>query len=251
MARGYEFFQGLRTEIAVTNAHQQQVGNCQPMEQLQQTEKKSHHGPLAIANLQLGHYKPEEISIEVDNENVILHGQHVCEREDGFNKTEFMRVGKLPQGIDPTSVTSRITQDGSVLVIEGMKRVEENANDGKFEAKLDVRGLKAEDIKIQLRGNELTVIGNHASKRQGSSDYGRRILLPDDVILSSVTTRLSKEGVLTIEASRDPALLQSKRAAEVTVETEKEGSKPKTKTSPEAERKINRKQLLDSLCRDN
>ena len=221
MARGYEFFQGLRSEIAVTNAYQQQVGNYQPMELWQQSNEHSHQGSIVIAYVQLGHYKLDEISGEVDNENVTLHGQHVCEREDGFDKTEFMRVFKLPQGVDPTSVTSRITQDCCALVIEGIKRVEENANNGKFEAKLDVTGFKPEDIKFQLRGNELTVIGKHVTEGQGSHDFIRRFLLPNDVDLSSMTFRVSKEGVLTIEASRDPALLQIKRAAEVIMETDK------------------------------
>ena len=40
---------------------------------------------------------------------------------------------------------------------------------------------------------------------QWSRDFNRRILLPDDVDLSSVTSRLSKERLLTIEALLYPA----------------------------------------------
>ena len=50
----------------------------------------------------------EEISLEVDNEKVIVHGQHEFPREDGFEKHEFKRVVKLPQGVDPTTVTSAL-----------------------------------------------------------------------------------------------------------------------------------------------
>ena len=197
----------------------------------QQTGEK---GSINIASVSLSHYRPEEISVEVDNEKLILHGQHVCEREDGFDKTEFMRVFKLPQGVDPTSVTSRITQDGGVLVIEAMRRMEEKANDGKIAAKLDVRGFKPENIKIQLRGNELTVTGEHVAEGQRSRVYRRRTLLPSDVDPSSVTSRLSKEGLLTIEASRNSALLQRKRSVKVTMETEAD-EKPKQATSSDAE----------------
>ena len=35
-----------------------------------------------------------------------------------------------------------------------------------------------------------------------SRDYSHPVLLPDDADLGSVTSRLSKEGLLTIEASR-------------------------------------------------
>ena len=149
----------------------------------------------------LSHYKPEEISVAVDSETVTLHGQHRIQREDGFDKCEFERVLKLPEGVDPTSVTSRVTQDGSALVIEGTKRVEEKAK-SKFEAKLDFRGFKPEEIKIQVRGSEMTIIGKHVSEHHRSHGQSRRILLPDDVDLSSMTSRLSTEGLLTIQAFR-------------------------------------------------
>ena len=44
---------------------------------------------------------------------------------------------------------------GNVLVLEGNRRLEEKAkqDDGKFQVKLDLRGFKAEDIKVQLRGH--------------------------------------------------------------------------------------------------
>ena len=45
-------------------------------------------------------------------------------------------------------------------------------------------------------------------------------MLPDDADLSSVTSRLSKEGLLIIEASRDPALLPKERNVEVFFEVD-------------------------------
>ena len=207
--RGYDFFHDLWKEIART--HEQEAGNsCQ--------------GPTKIASVPLSHYKPEEISLEVDNEKVILHGLHQFEREDGFEKSEFKRVFKLPQSIDPKTVKSRPSQGGRELLIEGTNLPkEEEANEEKFRAKLDFSGFKPEEIKIQLRGNELNITGKHLSERDDfylSRDYSRRILLPDDVDLSSVTSRLSKEGLLTIEASRDPALLPHERSVDITMETD-------------------------------
>jgi len=70
----------------------------------------------------------------------------------------------------------------------------------------------------------LTVTGKQISEDLLSCDYSRRILLPDDVDLGSVTTHLSKEGFLSMAASS----LQQK-AFDVTMETCKPCEEP-TKT---------------------
>ena len=124
------------------------------------------------------------MSFDVDDKNITLHGQHRSEGEDGFENNEFKKIIKLPEGVDPTTVTSRVIKDGTALVLEGVKRVEEKAkpDDGKFVVKLDLRGFKPEDIKVQLRGHELTVTGKHRSEEDGlylSRDYSRRVLLPN------------------------------------------------------------------------
>ena len=128
--------------------------------------------PIKIVSLPLKQYKPEDISLDVDGENIILHGQHRSEREDGFENNKFKKITKLPDGVDPTTVKSRVIKTlnkGNVLVLEGDRRVEEKAkqDDGKFVVKLDLRGFKPEDIKVQLRGHELTVTGKHKSHDQG------------------------------------------------------------------------------------
>ena len=146
--------------------------------------------PIKIASLPLKQYKPEDISLDVDGENIILHGQHRSEREDGFENNEFKKIIKLPDEVDPTTVESRVIKtlnEGKVLVLEGDRRVEEKEkqDDGKFQVKLDLRGFKREDIKVQFRGHELTVTGKYKSEDQGfyfSRDYSHRVLLPDDAV---------------------------------------------------------------------
>jgi len=117
------------------------------------------------------------------------------------------------------TVTSRAIQDGKLLLLLGNRRVEEKADekDGKFAVKVDLSGFKPEEITVQLRGNEMTITGEHKSDEGGfhlSRDYSRRFILPGDVDLSSVTSHLSKEGMLTIEASVNPALLPRERNLE-------------------------------------
>ena len=100
--------------------------------------------PIKIASLPLKQYKAEDISLDVDGENIILHGQHRSEGEDGFENNEFKKIIKLPDGIDPTTVKSRVMKNlkrGSVLVLEGDRILEEKAkqDDGRFVVKLDLR----------------------------------------------------------------------------------------------------------------
>ena len=207
-ARGYEFSRDLRNEISLP--HVQRAGSTVS----QQAEENPHQEIIRIASVTLSHYIPDEISLEVDNKKITLHGLHRFERGDSFITSEFKRFFKLPQAVDPNTVTSRITQNGGVLIIEGMKCSERRVKDRRFEAKLDFRGFKPEEIKIQLRKNESTVTGKRLSEDHLSRDYNHRILLPDDVDHGSVTSRLSKEGLLSIEA-----LSIQQKAFEVTMET--------------------------------
>ena len=206
--RGYDFGLDQWREVAVPRV---QESGCSTRQKAKET---SYQESVKIAYVLLRHYKPDEITLEVDNEKVILYGQHQLSKQDGSEKRELRGVFKLPQGVDPATVTSRITQDGGALIVKGMKRVEKKPNDDKFEAKLDFRGCRPEEINIQLRRNELTVTGKHISTHHLSCDYSRRILLPDDVDLGSVTSHLTKDGLLTIKATRDPH-----RTFDITMET--------------------------------
>ena len=115
--------------------------------------KSTVQGQIKIASLPLKQYKREDISFDVDGENIILHGQHRSEGEDGFENNEFKKIIKLPDGVDPTNVKSRVIKNlksGRFLVLEGDRGIKEKAkqDDGKFVVKLDLRGFKAEDIKV-------------------------------------------------------------------------------------------------------
>ena len=161
--------------------------------------------------------------MDVDDEKITLHGQHRSEDENGFENSQFKKVIKIPHGIDPTSVTRTVSKDGRALVLTGMRRVEENKKDDdkNFAVKFNLSGYKPDEIKVQLRGQKVIVTGKQRSEEDGfqcSRDFHRRILLPDDVDLSSVTSRLSKEGLLTIEAPRVPALLPSEKSVNLTME---------------------------------
>ena len=192
--------------------------------------QKPRKGTIQIACVLIGHYQPKEISLEVDSGKIILHGQRQCE-EDRFDKSEFKRVFTLPPGVDPTTVTSRINPDNGVLVIEGTKQSEDKANDGEFEAKLDFSGFRPEEIKLHLRGNTLTVTGVHVCERhQSCNTYSRFIVLPEDVDPGSVMSCLSGEGLLTIKASRDPAMFPRNSSDDINI-TRETNEEPKEQTT--------------------
>lgn len=215
---GLGLFLDLWRDLAL--AYEEEAGNTCSGER----KEGSAQGAIKIASLPLAQYKPDDISVAIDNESITLHGQHQSEDENGFENREFKKVIKIPEEVDPKSVTSHVSADGSALVFEGNKQVKEKmeADNSRFAVKFDLSGFKPEEIKVQLHGNELTVTGKQSSQDCGfywSRDYNRRIQLPSDADLSTVMSRLSKEGLLTIEASRDPALLPSNQSVEVTMET--------------------------------
>ena len=157
----------------------------------------------------------------MDNEKVILHGPHQCQQEVGFDNSESMRVFTVPPDVEPSTVTSRISPDNGVLVTEGTKQAEDKPNDGEFEAKLNFSGYKPEETKLHLRANLLTITGIQVSERhQSPNTYSRFIVLPEDVDPTSVTSFLSGEGLLTIKASCDPAMLSRNSSDDITITRE-------------------------------
>ena len=188
--------------------------------------KKPPQGAVQIACVLLGHYQPEDISLEVDSEKIILHGQYQFEQDDGFDKSEFTRVFKIPPGVDPSTVTLLFNPDLSAVMVAGiLKHEDDKANGGEIEATLDFRGFKPDGMKFQINGNVLIATG--INKQSGHS-CSRCILLPDDVDLKSVTPSLSKDGLLTIKASRNQAKLSNKSPDDITI-TRERNEQPKEK----------------------
>ena len=89
---GYGLLGDLWRDIALSFGDQGRDICCQ---------QRKHSGPVTIASLPLNQYKPEEISLDVDGENITLHGQHRSEGEDGFENSEFKKIIKLPEDVDP------------------------------------------------------------------------------------------------------------------------------------------------------
>lgn len=177
---------------------------------------------ILISTVDVKNYRPEDISLRVENQKVYVDGKHYAESNHGTESFEFHRVFHLPSDVEPSSVTSRMTYDG-MLHIEAFKTTKSKpqkldvallgcspgdvstTDDKKFAVSLDVRDYSPQDVQVKVKGNELSVHALKETKEGGMSrvsEFQRHFLLPKDVDLDTVTSRLDKDGKLHIEAKR-------------------------------------------------
>ncbi|XP_067001783.1 alpha-crystallin B chain [Anabrus simplex] len=108
----------------------------------------------------------------------------------------------------------RITaRDGSLSHIQSNK-------DG-FRANIDVQQFRPEEIVVKTVGDSVVVEGKHDERPDGhgfiSRQFRRRYILPKDVDPNTVTSKLSSDGILTIEAPRKVVpLLEGERVVPIT-----------------------------------
>lgn len=186
---------------------------AQQRQQLQQARSQD-NSKLQIARLDVSHYKPEEVTCKVENGKVLVSGKHYSENKYGYDATEFHRKYSLPEGVDLQSVKTRISQDG-VLQIEVAKErpkavsIEEvgidETDDKKMSLKINLGGYKPEEVNVRVKGNELLVTAEHQSEEEGHfthRHFKRQFSLPRGVDASTLVSRFSKDGTLSIEAQK-------------------------------------------------
>lgn len=134
---------------------------------------------------------------------------------DIWNSDPFRRVSQLQREMDrifgdfQNNLPDTWSRDVAIPACE----VEETA--GHMVVSMDVPGLKKEDIKIELVGNQLNITGerkmekeenkkgNYRSERTYTS-YARSFSLPDDVKAEDIATEY-KDGVLRIAVPKGAA----------------------------------------------
>nr|BAD91164.1 small heat shock protein 21 [Gastrophysa atrocyanea] len=77
----------------------------------------------------------------------------------------------------------------------------------KFQANLDVQQFKPDEISVKITGDHtITIEGKHEEKQDEHGQiyrhFIRKYVLPDNADMSSVDSKLSSDGVLTITAPR-------------------------------------------------
>ncbi|XP_067001479.2 protein lethal(2)essential for life [Anabrus simplex] len=82
-----------------------------------------------------------------------------------------------------------------------------------FKVNLDVQQFKPEEITVKTVGNSVLIEGKHEERQDEhgyiSRQFQRRYALPKDVDPATVSSKLSSDGILTIEGPRK-ALPESK-----------------------------------------
>ncbi len=71
---------------------------------------------MVIAQVDLHKYKQEEVDVELRDMTIYVKGRHVTKRENGYDASEFERFYAVPEGVDPSRVSTRYS-DG-ILKIE-------------------------------------------------------------------------------------------------------------------------------------
>ncbi|XP_056141162.1 alpha-crystallin B chain-like [Lampris incognitus] len=70
-----------------------------------------------IIYLDVKHFSPEEISVNVTGEFITVHAKHEERQDDhGFVSREFLRKYKLPMGTSCNEVTSSLSSDGVLTI---------------------------------------------------------------------------------------------------------------------------------------
>ena len=81
-------------------------------------------------NLDVKQFKPEELNVKVVDGYVVVEGKHE-ERQDehGFISRQFSRRYKLPDNVDPATVSSSLSSDGVLMVSAPKKALPPPSNE--------------------------------------------------------------------------------------------------------------------------
>ncbi|CAK6953848.1 alpha-crystallin B chain-like [Scomber scombrus] len=70
-----------------------------------------------IIYLDVKHFSPEELSVNVSDEFITIHGNHEERQDDhGFVSREFLRKYKLPAHVSCADITSSLSSDGVLTI---------------------------------------------------------------------------------------------------------------------------------------
>lgn len=107
-----------------------------------------------------------------------------------------------PPPEDPTMLSARDSQS------ELSPKAKVCYDEGKFQVEFDVQDFRPEDLSIKTEGDVLIVLAKRETKTETggsfvSKQFEQRFTLPSGVKPESITSALSKDGVLTVTAPRD------------------------------------------------
>ncbi|KAK0043193.1 heat shock protein Hsp-12.2-like [Biomphalaria glabrata] len=76
--------------------------------------------------MDLHHYKPEEVKITSDNTKITINAKHEEKQDNhGYVSREITRIYKLPENVDPSSISSTMNAHGILNIKVQKKALEE------------------------------------------------------------------------------------------------------------------------------
>ncbi|CAH1261901.1 CRYAB [Branchiostoma lanceolatum] len=92
---------------------------------------------------------------------------------------------------------------------QGKKETKDEASPEKYQVSVDVTGFSPDEISVKTVGNKVRVQGKHEARHADQTGHSfryqelrREFVLPEGVDPETVTSVLSKDGVLSIQAPR-------------------------------------------------
>merc|ERR1711936_121549 len=135
--------------------------------------------------------------------------------EDRFGKWLVPRTWMLPSLLDSSDKMMSKMTDSSVLSYSDSEH--------KLEISLNTSGYKAEEIKVNINGDELCVEGRHEEKSESghvmvSRQFTKSYSLPQGAIKEKVESNLSQDGVLVITVPKEKKIQEIKNERNIAVE---------------------------------
>ncbi|CAG5873983.1 unnamed protein product [Menidia menidia] len=70
-----------------------------------------------VIYLDVKHFSPDELSVNVSDEFITIHGKHEDRQDDhGFVSREFLRKYRVPSGVQGAEITSSLSFDGVLTI---------------------------------------------------------------------------------------------------------------------------------------
>lgn len=102
-----------------------------------------------------------------------------------------------------------------VMPVESQKSTKSTPSERDFSVVFDVSSFNPEDISVKLVDREIFIDGKHEEREDEygfiSRQFSRRITLPKDFDTDTITILLTKDGKMTIKASRPKPLEPKER----------------------------------------
>ncbi|CAB3411326.1 unnamed protein product [Caenorhabditis bovis] len=76
--------------------------------------------------IDVSHFKPENLKVNINGNELTVEGEQEVKHEHGYSKRSFHRMVRLPDDVDPSAMTSSLSNDGHLTLSAPKKRAIEN-----------------------------------------------------------------------------------------------------------------------------